>query len=232
MMIARVDPTLKTAPAKLYANRTINLPALMVASLLALSTVFAAGCSNTPTEQVLPAGSYVIALGDSLTYGYGASPKTAYPTVLAELSRWEVKNEGVNGNTSQDVLARADRVVAQQPDLVLLGVGGNDVLQRVQPATTSDNITAIISKFKAADIQVVLIAQPYFSTSALFGKASDNPIYKEIAATEKVPLYSGGWSDVLSNERLKSDQIHANPAGYREFAQGLFVYLQDEGLAR
>ena len=91
---------------------------------------------------------------------------------------------------------------------------------------------SIQDKLKAADIQVVLIAQPYFSTSALFGKASDNPIYKEIAAAEKVPLYAGGWSEILSNERLKSDQIHANPAGYRQFAQGLFVYLQDQGLAR
>lgn len=232
MMTVLANPMLNPASAKLLANFTSKLPALIAASLLALSTVLVVGCSNTPTEQVLPAGSHVIALGDSLTYGYGASPKTAYPTVLAELSRWQVKNEGVNGNTSQDVLARTDRVVAQQPDLVLLGVGGNDVLQRVQPATTSDNITAIISKFKAADIQVVLIAQPYFSTSALFGKASDNPIYKEIAAAEKVPLYSGGWSEILSNERLKSDQIHANPAGYRQFAQGLFVYLQDQGLAR
>lgn len=209
-----------------------RLTAVIVAGWLALATLLLTGCNNTPTEQVLPAGSTVIALGDSLTYGYGASSDTAYPTVLAELSSWEVANAGVNGNTSQDVLSRVDEVIAQQPDLVLLGVGGNDVLQRVQPAITSENITATISKFKAADIQVVLIAQPYFSTSALFGKASDNPVYKDIAKAEKVPLYSGGWSAALSNERLKSDQIHANPAGYREFAKGLFVYLQQEGLAR
>ena len=209
-----------------------RLPAFIISSLLTLSIIVVMGCSNTPTEQVLPAGSNVVALGDSLTYGYGATSENAYPNVLADLSNWQVANEGINGNTSRDVLARVDGVILQHPDLVLLGVGGNDVLQRVQPATTSENITAIINKLKAANIQVVLIAQPYFSASALLGKASDNPVYKDIAKAEKVPLYSDGWSKILSNDRLKSDQIHANPAGYQEFAKGLFVYLQNEGLAR
>lgn len=209
-----------------------RLPAFIISSLLTLSIIVVMGCSNTPTEQVLPAGSNVVALGDSLTYGYGATSENAYPNVLADLSNWQVANAGINGNTSRDVLARVDGVILQHPDLVLLGVGGNDVLQRVQPATTSENITAIINKLKAANIQVVLIAQPYFSARALLGKASDNPVYKDIAKAEKVPLYSDGWSKILSNDRLKSDQIHANPAGYQEFAKGLFVYLQNEGLAR
>ena len=67
------------------------------------------------------------------------------------------------------------------------------------------------------------------STSALFGKASDNPLYEDIAEAEGIPLYSDGWSTVLSDEALKSDKIHANAAGYRQFAEGLHDYLKDEG---
>ena len=201
-------------------------------SLVLAVTVATTGCSDEPNQNVLPADSTVIALGDSLTYGYGASPETAYPAVLAEMTRWSIANEGVNGNTSADVLARTDQVVSQNPDLVLLGVGGNDVLRRVQPETTRANITATINKLKSADIPVVLIAQPHFSASSLFGKASDNPIYKDIAKSEDVPLYASGWSKVLSDESLKSDQIHANDAGYRNFAEGLYSYLQEEGVAR
>jgi lysophospholipase L1-like esterase len=190
------------------------------------------GCSDEPEYRALPAGSTVVALGDSLTYGYGASPNTAYPTVLQELSTWNVINAGVNGDTSENILARITDITAQNPDLVLLGVGGNDVLQRVQSDTTRANITAVIDELKSANIDVVLIAQPHFSASALFGRASDNPVYEDIARAENIPLYASGWSDILSDDSLKSDQIHANTAGYRQFAEGLYDYLKEEGVAR
>lgn len=189
------------------------------------------GCSDDPQQNSLPAGSTVITLGDSLTYGYGASLDAAYPTVLANLSQWKVINAGVNGDTSADVLARVDDITAQNPDLVLLGVGGNDVLRRIPSETTRANINTTIETLQSENIEVVLIAEPYFSTSALFGKASDNPIYEEIADAKKIPLYSGGWSQILSDDTLKSDRIHANAAGYRQFAEGLHDYLQEEGVA-
>lgn len=205
---------------------------LSLQSLALAVTVVIAGCSDEPTQQYLPIDSKVVALGDSLTYGYGASPESTYPAVLASLTGWHVVNAGVNGNTSAEVLARTDQVISQDPDLVLLGVGGNDVLRRIQSGTTTTNITETISQLKAANIPVVLIAQPHFSASALFGRASDNPIYEDIASSEDVPLYTSGWSKVLSDDTLKSDQIHANDAGYRNFAEGLYDYLQEEGMAK
>lgn len=204
---------------------------LVLASMGLVATLSMTGCGSEPKQDALPAGSTVIALGDSLTYGYGASTETAYPTVLANLSGWTVMNSGVNGDTSADVLARVDDITKQTPDLVLLGVGGNDVLQRVRPETTRANIAATIDTLKSANIDVVLIAEPHFSASALFGRVSDNPLYEEIADAKEVPLYSGGWSAVLSDDTLKSDRIHANAAGYRQFAEGLHDYLQEEGVA-
>ena len=167
------------------------------------------GCSSESQNQVLPAGSTVIALGDSLTYGYGASTETAYA----------------------DVLARVEDITKQSPDLVLLGVGGNDVLQRIKPDTTRANIERTVDNLHSANIDVVLIAEPYLSASALFGKVSDNPLYEEVADEKDIPLYSNGWSAVLSDDTLKSDRIHANAIGYRQFAEGLHDYLQEEGLA-
>lgn len=202
---------------------------LMLAGIGLSATISVTGCGSEPTQTALPAGSTVVALGDSLTYGYGANPKTAYPTVLAELSKWNVVNAGVNGDTSADVLTRVNEITEQNPDLVLLGVGGNDVLQRIAPDTTRANIVATIDTLQSNNIDVVLIAEPHLSTSALFGKASDNPLYEDIAETEGIPLYSDGWSTVLSDEALKSDKIHANAAGYRQFAEGLHGYLKDKG---
>jgi len=205
---------------------------LMLAGVGLSATISVTGCGSEPTQTALPAGSTVVALGDSLTYGYGANPKTAYPTVLAELSKWNVVNAGVNGDTSADVLTRVNEITEQNPDLVLLGVGGNDVLQRIAPDTTRANIIATIDTLQSNNIDVVLIAEPHLSTSALFGKASDNPLYEDIAEAEGIPLYSDGWSTVLSDEALKSDKIHANAAGYRQFAEGLHDYLKDEGWVR
>ncbi|MBA6244306.1 MULTISPECIES: GDSL-type esterase/lipase family protein [Psychrobacter] len=202
---------------------------LMLAGIGLSAIISVTGCGSEPQQDTLPAGSTVVALGDSLTYGYGANPKTAYPTVLAELSKWNVVNAGVNGDTSADVLTRVNEIIEQNPDLVLLGVGGNDVLQRIAPDTTRANIVATIDTLQSNNIDVVLIAEPYLSTSALFGKASDNPLYEDIAEAEGIPLYSDGWSTVLSDEALKSDKIHANAAGYRQFAEGLHDYLKDEG---
>ncbi|WP_227511130.1 GDSL-type esterase/lipase family protein [Psychrobacter sp. P11G3] len=186
---------------------------LMLAGIGLSATISVTGCGSEPTQTALPAGSTVVALGDSLTYGYGANPKTAYPTALAELSKWNVVNAGVNGDTSADVLTRVNEITEQNPDLVLLGVGGNDVLQRIAPDTTRANIIATIDTLQSKNIDVVLIAEPHLSTSALFGKASDNPLYEDIAEAEGIPLYSDGWSTVLSDEALKSDKIHANAAG-------------------
>ncbi len=205
---------------------------LMLAGIGLSATISVTGCGSEPTQTALPAGSTVVALGDSLTYGYGANPKTAYPTVLAELSKWNVVNAGVNGDTSADVLTRVNEITEQNPDLVLLGVGGNDVLQRIAPDTTRANIVATIDTLQSNNIDVVLIAEPHLSTSALFGKASDNPLYEGIAEAEDIPLYSDGWSTILSDDALKSDRIHANAAGYRQFAEGLHDYLKDEGWVR
>ena len=225
---------MRLTPSGFNSNSAIhkNIRSKVMALTLMSAAVATSSCSREPSKEYLPADSTVVALGDSLTYGYGATPQTSYPAILAELTGWQIINAGVNGDTSADVLARSAAIIAQNPDLVLLGVGGNDVLRRTESMTTKANITATIKTIKAANIPVVLIAEPHFSSSALFGRASDNPIYKEIATSEEIPLYSKGWSEVLSDDSLKSDQIHANAAGYRHFAQGLYGYLQDEGLAR
>lgn len=190
-----------------------------------------AACSDKPNYSKIAAGSTVIALGDSLTYGYGANTETAYPTILSNLTGWKVINAGVNGDTSAEALSRVDEVIAQNPKLVLLGIGGNDVLQRIAPSITKSNITQIIEQLQQNNIQVVLIAQPHFSVSALLGKASDNPVYDEIADEMSVPVFAGEWSRILSDDSLKSDQVHANAQGYQVFAEALYEYLQEIGYA-
>ena len=189
----------------------------------------AVGCDDEPRLTRLPGNSVVVALGDSLTFGYGASPDDSYPAKLAKKTHWQVLNMGVNGDTSQDVLARLDAVIAHKPRLVLLGIGGNDVLRRIDPKLTEQNIRTIIERLRRANIDVVLIAEPHLSVSSFFGKASDNPIYQQIADDMGVPLFAKEWSAILSDDQLKSDQIHANAQGYARFAESLYRYLVEIG---
>lgn len=188
------------------------------------------GCHKTAKFTPVLSGSLVSALGDSLTFGYGADKTQSYPALLAQKTGWKVDNDGINGNTSADILQRLHLIIAKNPKLVLLSVGGNDVLRQVPSHTTKNNLIQIINQLKEKSITVVLIAQPYISMSALFGKASDNPIYQEIATEMDVPLLSGVWSEILSNNQLKSDQIHANAQGYAYFTDKLYQFLRTLGL--
>ena len=175
-------------------------------------------------------GSAILALGDSLTYGYGAAPTAAYPVQLATLTGWKVINGGVSGDTTADALARLPELMRQHPKLVIISIGGNDFLRKLPESTTHANIGKIIQTVQAASIPAVLVAIPHFTVGALFGKLSDHPLYQEIAEQYQIPLLSGAWSEILGDKDLKSDQIHANAEGYRKFAEVLKAFLEEQGL--
>lgn len=190
-------------------------------------------CSRSPAGKTLPAGSTVLALGDSLTFGYGAPPGAGFPEILAQLSGWNVINGGVNGDKSADALRRLPPLLAQyKPQLVMTGIGGNDFLRREPTRVTRDNLSAIADTVARQNIGQILIAQPQVSTGALItGRLSDHPLYAEVAAEKNIALFAGAWSDILSDKKLKSDQIHANGRGYRQFAEKLYLFLQKQGWA-
>ena len=187
------------------------------------------GCgSKSVTGRKLAAGETVLALGDSITFGVGASVETSYPTVLARLTGWNVINAGMSGDTSAQALARLPPLLQEHaPALVLVSIGGNDFLRRLPESETRANILKICELCVVSGAQVLLVAIPRFSASAaITGALSDHPMYEDIAQSLKLPLHAQGWSTVLSNAALKSDQIHANAQGYEQFARGLLASVQ------
>ncbi|KAB2895717.1 MAG: arylesterase [Burkholderiaceae bacterium] len=199
---------------------------------LAATALLAACGKRAPKAQALAAGSTVLALGDSLTSGVGATANTAYPAVLQELTGWRVVNGGISGDTTAQALARLPALLQEhQPRLVIVSIGGNDFLRQMSAAAARDNIRAICRTAADAGAQVLLVAVPQFSLlAASTGRLSDHPLYAELAGALKLPLYEGGWSEVLGNARLRSDQVHANAQGYRQFAEGLAQQLRRTGL--
>ncbi|MGB9128536.1 MAG: arylesterase [Thiobacillus sp.] len=184
-----------------------------------------AACDRAPTLPKLSSNDVIVAFGDSLTHGTGASTSDAYPAVLASLTGRTVINAGVPGDTTTTGLARLPAVLAEhQPRLVLLCLGGNDMLRKNPEAATENNLRLLVQTIRASGASVVLIGVP---EPELFGSAPD--FYSRIAEDMQLPLEQDIFNDVLKDNRLKSDPIHANAAGYRVVAERLDKFLRETG---
>ena len=200
-----------------FAARTLALGA---AALLGTAL---AGCGRSQGKaQPVPAGSTVLALGDSLTYGTGASAETSYPTVLAELTGWNVVNAGVPGDTSAQALARLPALLAEhRPKLVIVSIGGNDFLRKLPESDTRANVHAACKLALESGAQVLLVAVPRATVAAALGQMTDHALYAEVAKDLNIPLQREGWGEVLAQAELRSDQVHANAKGYAQFARSV-----------
>ena len=182
------------------------------------------GC-NDSSLQPLASDDRIVAFGDSLTVGVGAGSSDAYPAVLQQLTGIEVINAGVSGETSQGGRNRLASVLDQyNPDLVILSHGGNDFLRRQDPVATKTNLAYMIELMQQRDIQVVLIGIP---KPAIF--LSSDGLYGDLADEYDIPLENHIMADLQGNQRLKSDQVHLNAEGYRQFARAIATLLRNAG---
>ena len=196
---------------------------------LVLSCALLAGCGRRRFRKLV-AGDAILAVGDSLTAGFGAPKGADYPAQLAQMVGRKVINGGVSGDTSAQALARLPALLAQKPKLVVVSIGGNDFLQRQPESGTRENIRKMVADIRATGVPAVLVAIPHFTTGALLGMVSEHPLYAELADELDVPLLKGAWADILGDKDLKSDAVHANAAGYRLFAEQLAGFLRKLGL--
>ena len=183
---------------------------------LVLSCALLAGCGRRRFRKLV-AGDAILAVGDSLTAGFGAPKGADYPAQLAQILGRKVINGGVSGDTSAQALARLPALLVQKPKLVVVSIGGNDFLQRQPESGTRENIRK-------------MVAIPHFTTWELLGVVSEHPLYAELADELDVPLLKGVWAKILGDKDLKSDAVHANAAGYRLFAEKLAGFLKKLGL--
>lgn len=207
-------------------------PRLGRRQLLGAAALLAAGCRPSPAPASrLPEGARVLALGDSLTAGFGALPEQAWPARLAQRSGWVLVNAGLNGDTAAGAQARlAALLAAQRYDAVLIGIGGNDMLRGVPRARTVAALRALLQAAKAHTTHVGLLATPEpVALRAALGRLADAPFYAEVAREEGVLLLPGLYAEVLSDASLRSDAIHANAAGYARIADALANRLQAAG---
>ena len=163
----------------------------------------------------------ILALGSSLTQGYGLPPGTEFTVQLqAALKQAGVEavvtNAGVSGDTSAGGLARLDWSLADHPDAVILELGSNDMLRGTPPAETERNLRAILDRLKAAHVPVLLTGMhAQRNLGADYVKQFD-PIYPRLAKQYGVLFYPFFLDGVALNPRLnQADGMHPNPAGVK-----------------
>jgi acyl-CoA thioesterase-1 len=169
----------------------------------------------------------VTILGDSITAGLGLSAADALPAQLQAALRAhgvlaQVRGAGVSGDTTADGLARVDFSVQSDTDVCLVALGGNDLLQGVDPHDMKANLLAIVARLKARRIGVVLAgmaAPPERSRS--YAQAFD-AVFPAVAKAEHVALYPFLLAGVAMRGDLNQrDGIHPNPRGAKIIANGL-----------
>ena len=196
---------------------------LMLAWLVTALAILA--CDRQPQLAPLAEGDPIVAFGDSLTRGSGTSDELAYPAVLSRLIKHAVINAGVPGETTDAGLERLPEVLDEShPKLVLLCLGGNDMLRKLDPVATESNLRRMIQAIRAHGASVVLIGVP---EPRLFSGAP--PFYRKLADEFQLPYDADTFNRVLKDPRLKSDPIHANAEGYRMVAERLAQLLKKTG---
>ena len=161
----------------------------------------------------------VTLLGDSITAGYGLAAAAALPARLqAALARLRVaatvRGAGVSGDTSADGLARVDFSVGPDTTLCIVALGGNDLLQGIDPKVTRANLDHIVLRLKARGIGV-LLAGLDAPTVIGAGYARDfDAVFPEVAKARGVSLYPDLLAGVEGRPNLiQGDGIHPNAAG-------------------
>lgn len=203
------------------ADRLSFFPAAAggVSIALALLLVNAFGAAEPPRPM------RILALGDSLTAGYGLPAEASFPAVLERELRdrgveASVVNAGVSGDTSAGGRARLPWLLAEVPDAAIVELGANDALRGLDPGALEENLRAVVRLLQERGVRVLLAGmRAPRNLGAGYARRFD-AVYPRLAETEKVALYPFFLEGVAGvPERNLDDGIHPNEEGVREIVR-------------
>jgi len=232
----------------------------LLAIVLSLGLLFiGGGCAQDSEKNALGPGQppsvewgegdVIVALGTSLTFGYGAGCKvlplrtdcaadSAYPALLAERLFLPIVNLGQPGATSRDGLLRTEEAIALAPVLAFVEFGGNDLIQGIAVDEVRANLEKIVGRFHAEGIAVVLLSSIHpdmiENTPAghrLTGLTAEALAYHallvDLASTRDLPLVEFLFEDIWWERKLMYDSLHPNGVGYVRMEENIFRSLRD-----
>ncbi|MEZ4195604.1 MAG: arylesterase [Candidatus Paceibacterota bacterium] len=222
--------------------KPINKIIILVVILLAGAFYLLSGLSNDKViSDIKPKASMedkvkIVAFGDSLTAGLGLPISDSYPAQLetaltAKQLAVTVINSGVSGETTKGNLERASFIRSQNPDIVLLGIGGNDALRLLPISETRKNIDETIGILKGGvNPPVVILLQMQAPLNAGLGYKNEfDSIYEELAEKHNILLVPFLTAEIfLDNANKLSDGIHLNQVGYGKVVDQYLMPVVEE----
>ena len=203
----RVRPPLFVPAKKLIAS-------LAAIAALAAVVLWRRGGPPDYVNFPPPARGPWIALGDSLTEGHGASSGHDYPALLSRRLGLPIHNAGISGDTTADGLRRVEEIAARRPRVVLLCLGGNDVLNQEPREKMLANLAVLIDRLHRAGTFVVLIG---VRSAGLRDKNEEH--FARLARAKRVFLVPNILKGIFPKPVFMSDAVHPNDEGYRRIAE-------------
>jgi acyl-CoA thioesterase-1 len=209
--------------------RRMFLAALTFGNLVAGATAFAQPAAGT-TSGAKPIK--LVALGDSLTAGYGLPAQAAFPIRLQQALRdkgmaVDVVNAGVSGDTSTGGRDRLDWSIPPDADAVIVELGANDALRGINPEVTRAALEDILKKLKARNIAILLCgmyAPPNYGADYA---AQFNAIYPDLAKAYEVPLYPFFLDGVAADAKLnQTDGLHPTADGVEVIVRNILPTVE------
>jgi acyl-CoA thioesterase-1 len=214
-----------------HGAKQLRSRAVLVALLAALSLQSAEAATRDPSNVIT-----IVALGDSLTAGYGLSRKQAYPALLSEKMReagyeFEIVNAGSSGDTSTGGLRRLPAILRahKKIDVLILELGINDAFRGVPIDQIRSNLQAIIDQTRARHPNVAIVVAgmqlPDFSSNDYVG--AFGAIFAPLAEKNRATLIPYFLEGIGGNPELNQwDRVHPNAAGQRVLAENVWRVLE------
>lgn len=152
----------------------------------------------------------MVILGDSLGAGYGVGKEEGFVALLSKRLGVSITNLSTAGITTGESRPKVkEDVLPLKPALVMLELGGNDALQKVDPAVTRQNLAAMIEELQSDGIPVILIG-------VRGGVISDDyaEMYEGLARELQTGYVPDLLEGILTHPELKLDSVHPNAKGH------------------
>ena len=191
-------------------------------------------CALIVTAASVQAETVVLAIGDSLTQGYGLPAEQGF---VAQMQRWlraqgedvRLINAGVSGDTTAGGAARIAWSLTEEVDAVIVELGGNDLLRGLAPGEARRNLAVILEEVTGRNLPVLLVGLPVPGNFGAEYKADFEALFPELAEEYGAlyyPSFLSGLSDAASNASelramMQGDGVHPNETGVARIVEAM-----------
>ena len=204
----------------------------LVCSRAALSLFYVIMVTATIQPAFAEKLPVLLVFGDSLVAGHGLPQGRSFPDILGQMLKQagvdvQIINAGVSGDTTAGGLARLDWSLADNPNAVIIVLGGNDLLRGLDPAASYSNLDKIIDQFKTSNVDVLLAGmQAPRNLGADYANEFD-AIYQKLAYRHKVLFYPFFLDGVALQPALNQpDGMHPNKDGVKYIATRILPHVR------